>query len=180
MDRNYYLALRRKCEPENIRLIIVAESPPKSGLHFYDPTGAVSEPLFAAFMRQLRFRPDNKKDGLEEFKRRGWVLVDATYEPVNKLGKESAPHRDGIVVRDYPLLRDDLAKLTPDRSIPLVLMKENVCRLLEPSLRRDEFKVLNDYRVIPFPRYRREQVKFEREFDSILKSASQHRSSVAT
>jgi hypothetical protein len=37
----------------------------------------------------------------------------------------------------YPLLRDDLASLTPDRSIPVVLIKANVCRILEPLLSKD-------------------------------------------
>jgi hypothetical protein len=36
-------------------------------------------------MKQISFSPCTKEEGLREFQRRGWVLVDATYEPV-KLG----------------------------------------------------------------------------------------------
>jgi hypothetical protein len=36
-------------------------------------------------MFQLGYSPTSKEDGLREFKRRGWILVDATYEPVNTL-----------------------------------------------------------------------------------------------
>jgi hypothetical protein len=83
MEAHDYLSLRSRYEPENIRLVIIAESPPASGLYFYNPTGARSEPLFAALMRQLGISPISKENGLLEFQRRGWVLVDATYEPVN-------------------------------------------------------------------------------------------------
>jgi hypothetical protein len=99
---------------------------PASGLYFYNPTGATSEWLFRALMQQLRFTPDSKESGLREFKRRGWVLVDATYEPVNELPNGSK--RDKAIVGDYQSLRDDLASLLPDRSTPLVLIKENVGR----------------------------------------------------
>jgi hypothetical protein len=51
MEAHDYLSLRSRYEPENIRLVIIAESPPASGLYFYNPTGARSEPLFAALMR---------------------------------------------------------------------------------------------------------------------------------
>ena len=112
-DRSAYINLRRRYEPERIRLVIIAESPPASGLYFYDETGAPSEPLFAAPMKQLdpsQPRRATKEVGLREFQRRGWLLVDATYEPVNKLGRSSVA---GVIERDYPLLRDDLVTLTP-------------------------------------------------------------------
>ena len=93
-----------------------------------------SRALFAALMRQLGFLPPTKEEGLREFQRRGWVLVDATYEPVNKLSRLG---RDRVIERDYPLLRDDLEGLSPDRSTPLVLIKANVCRTLAPKLEQD-------------------------------------------
>ena len=165
--RNEYLEFRRKFEPENIRLVIVAESPPASGKYFYNPAGAVSEPLFAAFMLQLGFTPTTKEMGLREFQRRGWILVDATYEPVNA---QSGVARDEIIVRDYPLLRDDLGELLPDRSTPLILMKANVCELLGPKLAEDGFNVLNKGQSVYFPSHGR-QSDFHRQFGAILKSA---------
>jgi hypothetical protein len=109
MLRNEYLALRRPYEPENIRLVIIAESPPASGLYFYK-AGRTGEPLFAAMMKQLGLSPTTKEDGLRKFQQRGWVLVDATYEPINEF---IGSRRDRIIDRDYPLLLDDLARLTP-------------------------------------------------------------------
>jgi hypothetical protein len=166
--RNRYLDLRRRYEPESIRLVIIAESPPASGKYFYDPAGAPSEPLFAALMRQLRLSPPTKEEGLREFQRSGWVLVDATYEPVNKLISKSSRNR--VIDRDYPLLRDDLASLMSDRSIPIVLIKENVCRILRPKLVQDGFNVLNRDRLIYFPSTSR-QKEFHRQFGAILESA---------
>jgi hypothetical protein len=43
-DRDYYFSFRKKYEPEQLKLAIVAESPPASGLYFYDPLGKISEP----------------------------------------------------------------------------------------------------------------------------------------
>ena len=97
--RDNYLCLRRRYEPKQIRLVLIAESPPVSGRYFYDAAGALSEPLFAALMRHLNFSPGTKEDGLREFQRIGWLLVDATYEPVNAL---TAAQRNQIVIRDYP------------------------------------------------------------------------------
>jgi hypothetical protein len=165
--RNDYLAHRRRYQPESIRLVIIAESPPASGRYFYDITGTPREPLFAALMRQLRLSPVTKESGLREFQQIGWVLVDATYEPVNALNRAS---RDGVIARDYLLLRDDLAELLSDRSIPLVLIKANVCRILEPKLTKDGFNVLNRGRVIFFPSTG-QQKKFEQQFGAVLSLA---------
>jgi hypothetical protein len=165
--RNEYISFRHRYEPERIRLVIIAESPPASGRYFYNPAGIPSEPLFAALMQQLHIRPTTKETGLREFQRRGWILVDATYQPVNALDRVS---RNGVIAKDYRLLHDDLAALLADRSIPLVLIKANVCRILEPKLVEDGFNVLNRGRVIYFPSTGR-QKDFKRQFGSILKSA---------
>jgi hypothetical protein len=162
-----YLAVRCRFEPDDVRLVVVAESPPASGLYFYNPQGKVSEPLFAALMAQLGFAAATKEDGLREFQRRGWLLIDATYEPVNRLTRAG---RNKVIERDYPLLCKDLAKLIPDRSTPLILIKANVCRLLEPKLVRDEFNVLNRGCVVPFPSSGW-QAEFRKKFVAILRSA---------
>jgi hypothetical protein len=61
--------------------------------------------------------------------------VDATYEPVDALDDRDA---DRVITQDYHLLRDDLAAMLPDRSIPIILMKANVCRLLGRKLTEDD------------------------------------------
>jgi hypothetical protein len=162
-----YLDLRRRYEPESIRLVIIAESPPASGKYFYEPAGAPREPLFAALMKQLRVSPRQKEDGLREFQRSGWVLMDATYEPVDKLTRSG---RDRAIDRDYTLLLDGLSRLTSDRSIPVVLIKTNVCRILKPKLVQDGFNVINGDHVVYFPSTGR-QKEFHRQFGAILEDA---------
>ena len=85
LDRSEYLSFRRKFEPSIVKLVIMAESPPASGKYFYNPAGKITEPLFAALMKQIRFDPVTKERGLQAFQQKGWVLIDATYEPVNGL-----------------------------------------------------------------------------------------------
>jgi hypothetical protein len=96
-------------------------------------------------------------------------LVDATYEPVNTPGISNL-ERDDIIQRDYPLLRADLANLLPERSTPLVLIKKNVCQILEPKLHKDGFNVLNRGNSVYFPSNGR-QPDFHRQFRTILKSS---------
>jgi hypothetical protein len=165
--RDYYLHLRLEYQSANIRLIIIAESPPASGKYFYDSTGSPKEPLFAAIMLQLGVSAITKEAGLREMKERGWVLVDATYQPVDKLTEDASHDRDEVITRDYPLLLVDLMSLMPNRSIPLVLIKANVCRTLEPLLLNDGFTVLNCGRVIYFPSHG-QQTKFKQQFAEVL------------
>ncbi len=163
-DRDYYLRLRREYQPGNIKLVIVAELPPASGKYFYNPTGSNKEPLFVAIMLQLGLSPPTKEAGLRELQNRGWVLIDATYQPVDKLSDAS---RDKVIANDYPSLLADLVNLTPDRSVPVVLIKSNVCRILEPLLSTDGFKVLNGGRLIYFPSNSHE-TKFKKQFGAVV------------
>ncbi len=166
-QRRYYLDLRRKFEPSSVTLVIVAESPPTSGKYFYDPDGHVSEPLFNALMKQLGIpKPKTKCEGLSEFQKRGWALVDATYDPVNALDERG---RRLVICRDYPELCDDLKRLLATRwsAVPLVLIKANVCQLLEPKLKDSGFNVLNKGRIVYFPATRHQR-NFDRQFREIV------------
>ena len=160
-----YLKLRNKYKPKCIRLVLIAESPPASGLYFYDASGSVTEPLFKALMGYIGFKalPPTKEKGLHKFQEKGWILVDATYEPVNKLhnGRQKAE----VIKRDYRLLRRDLENLG---SPPSVLIKKNVCQILEPMLADDGFDVLNRGRVVYFP-VSYHLPAFHRQFGEILK-----------
>jgi len=150
----------------SVKLAILAESPPVSGKYFYNPAGFISEPLFSGLMSQLAFTPTSKESGLREFQRRGWILVDATYEPVNIKGK----HRNQVITRDYQSLCGDLAAMLPDRSTPIILVKANVCRLLDGKLTDDGFNVINKGRIVPFPSHSW-QNEFQRQFSEILKTS---------
>jgi hypothetical protein len=98
---------------------------------------------------------------------RVWILVDATYQPINELS-ESA--RELVIAQDYPLLREDLTTLLPDRSIPIILIKVNVGRILEPKLANDGFNVINRGSPIYFPSSG-QQNRFKQQFASIMETA---------
>lgn len=164
VTRDDYHGIRHRFEPETAKLLIVAESPPASRKYFYDTSGRVTEPLFAALMQRIGHSPASKEDGLGAFQQRGWVLVDATYTPVNTLSERG---RDEVILRDYPLLRDDLTALSPNHSASVVLLKANVCRLLDARLTSDGFRVLNAGRAVYFPSNGR-QPEFHRQFGEIV------------
>ncbi|WP_316165522.1 MULTISPECIES: hypothetical protein [unclassified Bradyrhizobium] len=168
--RDYYLGLRRRYEPNVAKLVIVAESPPASGKYFYDSAGSISEPLFTALMRQMGATPATKEEGLRQFQRKGWVLVDATYQQVDKLPKDASQDRNALIEDDYPLLVADLSSLVSDRGVPLILIKANVCRILEPRLTKDGFNVINAGRPVYFPSTG-QQKRFEQQFADVLRSA---------
>ena len=168
-QRGEYFHLRRRFEPTSVALVIVAKSPPISGKYFYDPDGKVSEPLFSALMKQLSIEPETKFRGLTEFQRQGWALVDATYDPVNAHDKRG---RDLVIDRGYPELCSDLTRLLATRwsKVPLVLIKANVCKLLDPRLEKDGFNVLNKGRIVYFPSSGRQR-DFDRQFREIVPQA---------
>jgi hypothetical protein len=68
------------------------------------------------------------------------------------------------------LLRDDLVSLMPNQSTPVVLIKANVCRILEPLLSKDGFRVLNGGEAIYFPSNGR-QTDFKKQFRAVVQSS---------
>jgi hypothetical protein len=110
MKKEHYLNLRNKYLPEKPKLIFILESPPSSGKYFYDETGKTSEPLFNELMKALGYDPIDKKDGLDFFKNKGYILLDSTYKPVNRMkGKE----RDNTILADFSELIVDLEDINP-------------------------------------------------------------------
>lgn len=164
MNRDYYLRLRKRYLPSKLNLIFLLESPPVSGNYFYDETGKTTEPLFSAFMKFLSYSPADKRDGLEHFKNRGFLLVDATYKQVNKLkGKV----RDYTILSDYNRLIDDLENMCPVKNIPIILVKANICRMFDERLTERGFNILNKGVVIPFPSHG-QQKRFHLEISKVL------------
>jgi len=156
MLRQKYSDWRRPYEPVSVKLIIVAESPPANGNYFYKPKQKGShggELLFTAFMKHLNFSSDQKDVELRELKRCGWILVDATYEPVDK---KCDLYKNDIMEQDFELLCDELKKVRSNDQTPIILIKKNVCETLVPKfkLTRDKFNVVNCRSrdpVVPFP-----------------------------
>ncbi|MGO9933451.1 MAG: hypothetical protein ACLPV8_16800 [Steroidobacteraceae bacterium] len=136
--------------PEHPKIIFVLESPPKSGRYFYNPAGKASEPLFTAMMKDIiGIKPRSKNEGLREFASRGFLLIDATYTPVNH-DHLSLRERNDRILDDLPVLVEELrGYVGPGTGV--VLVKANICVLLEPILTAHGFPILNRGRKIPFP-----------------------------
>ena len=151
-SKSHYLNLRQKYLPEKIKLIFLLESPPASGDYFYDPDGRPTEQLFSAMMKSIDYQPLSKADGLAEFARQGYVLVDATYSPVNNI--KNKRKRNEAILRDLPNLIVDLRKIMGRQRVMIILVKANICKMLEEPLKAVGFNVINNGITIPFPRQR--------------------------
>lgn len=165
--KSYYLNLRQKYLPEKTKLIFLLESPPVSGKYFYDPGGRTSEPLFAAMMKLINCQPVTKAEGLAEFARQHNVLVDATYSPVNHIKNEK--RRNEEILRDLPALIDDLKKIIGRRRVKIILVKANICRMLEQPLKAVGINVINNGVIVPFPS-NGQQSNFFTAMNKILKA----------
>lgn len=143
-----YKEMRDAYKPETMRAIFILESPPKSGKYFYNPAGNVNEQLFKALMQFAGIEHGKKEEGLRQFRDRGFFVVDASYQPVNNLKGKA---RDNKILEEYGALVHDLNFINPDRTIPLILVKKNICKLMEPRLKNAGFKVANDGVSVPFP-----------------------------
>ena len=140
MLRSECLTLRYKFEPASVKLVVLTAWPPKPRLYFYDPLGPVTEPLFDAMMKALSYSPASKEDGLREFQRRGCLLVEATYRPMDGLSEQM---REKEILKSYPALLVELSKVLPDKLTPITVVKANKSRkALERMLRDDGFTVL--------------------------------------
>jgi len=93
--------------------------------------------------------PNNKHEGLLWFRDCGYLLMDATYQPVNK--GLSNGRRNRVILGDFDALVEDLLDVDPRQTAPLILVKANICRLLGPRLVEAGFNVLNNGTMVPFP-----------------------------
>jgi hypothetical protein len=100
-------------------------------------------------MKIIGYSPVSKSDGLAEFANQGYILADATYSPVNHI-KNVRKRNEGIL-RDLPDLIDDLRAIIGRQRIKIILIKANICRMLEEPLKAIGFNVINNGITVPFP-----------------------------
>jgi len=99
-------------------------------------------------MKLINVQPKTKEEGLQKLKEKGVLILNPTYTPVNKLSDREA---NEIILGEYQNFKKDLLRFNPKKNIPLILVKANICRLLEKPLVEDGFEVLNKGQMIPFP-----------------------------
>jgi uracil DNA glycosylase len=148
-----YHAMRKPFEPATVKLVMLAESPPASGKYFYNAGGSTHEALFEATMAALDIPCESKAQGLREFQRRGVLLLDMTYTPVNEIDDKA--ERAEAVERDYDKLVELLSKLP--RGVPVVIMLAGIYDRFANQLRRGGFNIVKSR--IPFPTHKRERIK---------------------
>lgn len=166
MTREYYEKKRESYYPEKPRVVFVLESPPKSELYFYDNEGEPWESLFLAMMRYVLGGelPKTKEDGLKRFQQEGYLIVDATYVPVD--GKTNR-ERNEQILSDIERLAEDLKAISKNGKVKIVLIKANVCRKLAQPLKDRGIEVENyadiiNGDIIPFPSHGHQRKFVER------------------
>lgn len=153
-----FIILRNNYIPSKIKVIFVLESPPQGHGYVYDQSGHTGEVLFRAFMKLIGIKPETKEEGLQKLKHEGVLLLNPTYTPVNKLSDKEA---NEIIMNNYGNFKKDLLKFNPNKKIPIILVKANICRLLEGPLTHDGFNVLNKNQMIPFPMHYHQERFYE-------------------
>ena len=94
--------------------------------------------------------------------------MDATYEPVD--GIKNIRERNAVIERDYPLLVAALDQMLPDKTVPIIVVKVNVCDVLDSRLTSDGINVLNKGLRVHFPACGGQPI-FREQFPRLLKSA---------
>jgi hypothetical protein len=163
-----YVKMRGRYLPKTISAIFVLESPPAAGRYFYNPNGQTTEPLFSAMMRLIKCKPVRKASGLTEFAKRRFIIVDATYTPVNHI--KNRTKRDQVILKSYLELVKDLRAITKNKKTPIILVKANICDLLADPLKKDGFNIINNDIRIPFPAFGQQNI-FRQRMRRVLKEA---------
>jgi hypothetical protein len=146
--REDYAGARKKYMPDKIRILFVAESPPSSGGFFYFPRTVGKDHLFRETMKALKLWPVNLAMGkgldktplLEEFRSKGFFLIDTCQLPVDKL---PADQRRDTILRDAAGLALRAQQLHPDH---IILVKKTVYHPVRDALERNGLghKILNN------------------------------------
>lgn len=144
---SYYKKLRNKFLPEKLKVIFVLESPPLSGKYFYDPKGNKKEHLFKVMMNFIDYEPKDKTDGLREFSKKGYFLIDSTYDQIN--GIKKSRDRNYKIIANIANFVNDIEDIVKNKRVKIIPIKKNVCKILSGPLESIGFKVLNEN--IPFP-----------------------------
>lgn len=152
-----YKRMREKYVPGKVKTIFIFESPPKTGTYFYDDSveNMSKPPLFKIMMKNvLRINPVSKKEGLKKFRDEGYIIVDATYEPINEV--KSRRRRNRKIIKNYENLKKDLCEIMKkeDKSTRIILVKCNVIDMLKERMKKEGYNIVNgkdENSRIPFP-----------------------------
>jgi hypothetical protein len=167
-----YSQARRNYEPEKIRVLLVAESPPSSGGYFYFNKTIGKDHLFRETMKALHFWPRNKsmRSGidktpmLKKFQSEGFFLIDTCELPVDRL---SPKERMIAIHREANGLASRTRRLNPTY---VVVVKKTVYHSVRDAFIREglDGKILNK-KPLYFPSHGN-QAKFRTTLRRLIRS----------
>jgi hypothetical protein len=146
--------LRERYKPERIKVLFVAESPPKSSddeeRFFYNSRLERWDYMYRAVMQavfpEFEYRRGEKERWLRKFQAQGYYLIDATDRKVNC--DSPAVRREALTVAVKGKLSEIQMLVAP--STPIILIKKNVFKLFNRLLRDAGYNVIHKS-FLPFP-----------------------------
>jgi hypothetical protein len=156
--------VRRDYQPQEIRCLLVGESPPAGGTFFYRADSLLYEATREAFLRAV---PDLGQDDdfLRSFKRLGCYLDDLCSEPVNRLPKpeRKLARRQGI----RPLAR----RLRDAQPRAIVVVMKGIVPEVTEARQHAGLKDVPLYGDLPFPttRYPNRRERYVRTLAGLVR-----------
>lgn len=165
-----YRAAREKYKPDKIKLLFIAEAPPKAdtGRFFYYEDVQRGDSLFLELMKVLypdeytiaREVRNRKRYFLEKFRNEGFYLLDSVENPMEN-GDKVRQIKAGL-----PVLIGKLKNFA-DTETPIILIAATVYKACAEVLKAEGYNVLNE-RAVPFPGSG-QQTRFRQEIGHLIK-----------
>ena len=151
MSLELYKTAAQKYNPDKIKILFIAESPPfkeegEALRYFYFENVTKRDSLFRNIMQVLfpEEYDDFKKSKdkvplLNKFKENGFFLIDACDYPINQYKNRT---RDDLINKDFPKLLQKI-KTVIDDDTKIILIKKNIYVLLFYRLKSEGINVIN-------------------------------------
>ena len=148
-EEPWYSELRLRWKPENVRLLMIAESAPDdrgdpAARRFFYADRLGHDNLFRAVVEATygvgkeTLKQTGKKPWLEKLRRDGFYLIDLAEFPVNAM---NAADRRRVLIDSIPGCVDRASTLDPAGAI---IVKANLYAILAPPLRGANVNVLQE------------------------------------
>lgn len=152
---NTYDQTRQKYKPKNIKVLLIAESPPpaadvQSSRHFYRSDRVrVDDRLFVNTIKALYPETanlkeseleENKEGWLKKFQADGWYMIEALEE--SQIHEVTKKQRQALIKDSLPRILERVGKLA-SKDTKIILIKSNVFAIAAESLRQAGLRVLN-------------------------------------
>jgi len=172
--KGLYKKFAQEFLPHKIRYLLIGESPPRTppneGLrYFYNNNDRKRQILISsvsyAFLDEKFYVEGDKRRFLERLTEKGIFLIDATYEPINKVKEERV--RRSKIKEAYPRLSNNIRCLPLENQAKIFLIHCNVIKEVGQRLRED-FNNFTFYNI-GFPRYYNDE-RFKERIEAAIRS----------